>query len=254
MLQCSCVPHYTLQDYLKSTGPAGVFSRYVANRLPDAISAAVLDGDRVVGTAIAGRTFGLYEAYPHWILADTAEAAELLAHHLLISDRVVNAPQAFLKPLQQLYERQQFSTDCLYLLKPSQFRPISHSQQVRVLTTPELQQLELPEELHAFLGNLDDWQGSMQLYGIVEAGRLCCIADMIVHDQDYTVIQQLYTITSYRGQGLAQRLVSTMAEQILQQRKTPVYVAAEDNAPSRAIAEKLGFSLDAQWVFISEQE
>jgi GNAT superfamily N-acetyltransferase len=244
--------NHQLAAYLRHVGPAGVFSRYVIGKKAGAASIAAIHEEGIVGTAVSGRTLGLFEAYSHWIFADTYAAAAVLADALSHDDEIaINFPLIYFDLFQSICAARTLSLDCVYLLPASRFRPLSGQYDVQKLNSAELKQLVIGEELRPLLGALDDWQGGMHLYGIVQANQLVCVGEATVQDRELAVIQQLYTVQAYRGQNMARTLVSHVVERLIAEQKVPMYVVSEDNVASRRIAEKLGFILDSQWGFIA---
>lgn len=241
------LPNYQLAAYLDQVGAAGVFSRYVLARQPDAESLAVVEDGHVVGTAVAGSSVGLYEAYPHWIFAGAPETALLLAEAARSESPALNFPLSYLDLIQTTYPQHQISIDRLYVLPQSRFRPIRGAASVMRLDAAALQTLYLPAELQPFIGAADAWTGDYTLHGIVLQDTLVCIGETLVQDRHYGAIQQIYTLPAYRRCGLAQQLVSACCASLLAQHKLPIYVVDEDNLPSRHLAEKLGFLLDSCW-------
>jgi RimJ/RimL family protein N-acetyltransferase len=243
------LPNRRLWSYLRYIGPAGVFSRYVSTHRPDARSWAVLRHNRLCGVAIAGHTAGLNEAYAHWLFADTPDAAALLAQPLLADSPTLYVPLSYLHVIQQFCPQRTISTDRLYLLPPTHFKPVSGNAVVR-LSANSLRQLNIPAEMQPLIGSADAWQEPMALFGIVHKSTLVCIGEILVQDRHSGVIQQIYTLPDYRGAGLAPQLVSQLARRLLTCRKLPIYVVAEDNLASRRVVEKLGFILDSCWGYL----
>ena len=250
MSQVVKLPNHQLTAYLDQVGAAGVFSRYVIARRPDAESLAVVEHERVVGTAVAGSSVELYEAYPHWIFANSPEAALLLAQATRNDSPALNFPLSYLDQVQAIYPQHQISVDRLYVLPQSRFRATHGAASVRRIDAAALQTLDVPAELQPLIGAADAWNGDYALHGIVLQHTLVCIGETLVQDRHYGAIQQIYTLPTYRGRGLAQQLVSACCESLLAQHKLPIYVVAEDNLPSRHLAEKLGFLLDSSWAYL----
>lgn len=244
------LPNRELAPFLDQMGAAGIFSRYVTAQWPDAESAAVLDNERVVGTAIAGSTVELYEAAPRWIFAGSPEAALLLAQATQSEAPNINFPLSHLDLFQAIYPQHRISIDRLYVLPQSRFRATPGDVQVRQLDATALKALRIPAELRPFIGAADAWQDRYVLHGIVQDETLVCIGETVVQDQHYGAIQQIYTLPAYRGRGLAQQLVGACCLALLAQAKRPIYVVADDNLPSRHVAEKLGFLLDSCWGYL----
>ncbi len=140
--------------------------------------------------------------------------------------------------------------DRLYVLPPSRFRDSAAIHPVVQLSTGLLRSVHIEPELHPLLGNLEHWHGETGLYGIVQNSLLVCIGDIMVQDGYMGAIQQVYTLAGHRGQGLARGLVTFLARTLLEHGKLPVYVVAEDNRPSRRIAETVGFMLDSCWGYL----
>lgn len=245
------LPNHQLAAYLDQVGAVGVFSRYVIARQPEAESLAVVEDGRVVGTAVAGSSVGLYEAYPHWIFAGSPEAALLLAQATKSDSPALNFPLSYFDQIQAVYPHHQISIDRLYVLPQSRFHAAQGIACIRRLDAAALQTLNIPVELQPFIGALDDWQDDHVLFGIVLQNTLVCIGETLVQDRHYGAIQQIFTLPAYRGRGLAQQLVSACCESLLAQHKLPIYVAAEDNLLSRHLAEKLGFLLDSCWGYLT---
>lgn len=246
-MQLKYLPNHKLEAFLGQVGAAGVFSRYIIAQRPDAESPAVISNRRVVGTAIAGSAVGLYEAYPRWIFASSPEAALLLAQATKSEAPAINFPLSYLDLFQATYPQHQISSDQLYVLPRSRFRAALGAARVQKLDATALKTLHIRDELQPFIGSTDAWQGNYVLYGIVKDHTLACIGETVVQDRHSGVIQQIYTLPACRGRGLAQQLVSACCQALLDQKKLPLYVVAENNLPSRHIAEKLGFLLDSCW-------
>ncbi|MBV9790069.1 MAG: GNAT family N-acetyltransferase [Chloroflexi bacterium] len=250
MSQVVKLPNHQLAAYLDQVGAAGVFSRYVIARQPDAESLAVVENGRVVGTAVAGSSVGLFEAYSHWIFAGSPEAALLLAQATRNDSPALNFPLSYLDQVQATYPQHQISVDRLYVLPQSRFHAARGAAPVQRIDAAALQMLDVPAELQPLIGAADAWTGDYTLHGIVLQHTLVCIGETIVQDQHYGAIQQIYTLPAYRGRSLAQQLVSACCDSLLAQHKLPIYVAAEDNLPSRHLAEKLGFLLDSRYGYL----
>ena len=246
-MHCVSLHNHRLQAYVNAVGPAGLFSRYVVRRKPDSSSLAVLHRNQVLGTAISGQTAELWESYPYWVFANTPDAAAVLAHALGKSVSGLNVPLHYVDIFQTLHPDRSLSVDRLYALPPSRFQDSAAVHPVVQLSTALLRDVHIEPELHPLLGNLEHWHGETRLYGIVQNSLLVCIGDIMVQDAYLGAIQQLYTLASHRGQGLARSLVTFLARTLLQHQKLPLYVVAEDNLPSRRIAETAGFMLDSCW-------
>lgn len=249
-MQLKYLPNHELAPFLDQVGVVGVFSRYVIAQRPDAESVAVLDDGRVVGTAIAGSNVDLHEAAPHWIFAGSPEAALLLAEATRSAAPNINFPLSYLDLLQGIYPQHKLSIDRLYVLPQSRFRATPGDVEVRQLDASALKTLHIPAELRPFIGAAEAWQGRYALHGIVQNETLVCIGETVVQDRHYGAIQQIYTLPAYRGRALAQQLVSACCQTLLAQNKRPIYVVADDNLPSRRVAEKLGFLLESCWGYI----
>ncbi|HEY0736537.1 MAG TPA: GNAT family N-acetyltransferase [Herpetosiphonaceae bacterium] len=244
------LPNRELAPFLDQMGAAGIFSRYVIAQRPDAESAAVLDNGRVVGTAIAGSSVELYEAAPHWIFAVSPEAALLLAQSTQSASPNINFPLSYLDLFQAIYPQHQLSIDRLYVLPRSRFHATPGDVPVQQLDATALKALRIPAELQPFIGAVDAWQGRYVLHGIVQDETLICIGETVVQDRHSGAIQQIYTLPADRGRGLARRLVGACCQALLAQGTCPIYVVADDNLPSRRVAEKFGFLLDSCWGYL----
>jgi RimJ/RimL family protein N-acetyltransferase len=77
--------------------------------------------------------------------------------------------------------------------------------------------------------------------GAVVDGRLVAIASTCARAERHAEIQ-IYTLEEWRGRGLASAAASLVARRIVESGQTPVWMAAEDNAVSRHIAQKIGFT------------
>lgn len=249
-MQLKYLPNHELAPFLDQVGAAGIFSRYVVAQRPDAESAAMLDTGRVIGTAVAGSSVGLYEAAPHWIFASSPEAALLLAQATQSDSPNINVPLSYLDLFQATYPQHQISIDRLYVLPQSRFRATPGAAQAQRLDATALKALHIPAELLPFVGAADAWQDRYVLHGIAQNDTLVCIGETVVQDRHSGAIQQIYTLPAYRGRGLAQRLVSACCQSLLAHGKRPIYVVADDNLPSRRVAEKLGFLLDSCWGYL----
>lgn len=243
------VPHYQLSDYLSATGITGVFARYVVEKRPHEQSRAALDGAKVLGVAIAGRDFGLYEAYSHWIFAANGEAARLLAESLKGPEVSVNFPLEYNGLFREVFPGHQFTPDRFYVLNASNFKEASRYE-VKRLLSKDLRGLRLEAELKPYIGKVDDWRQDKPLYGVVEDGRLVAIGEATVQAGEVAAIQQVYTLKEKRGQQYGRCVVSHISKLLLAEQKIPTYLVSESNAPSVALAESLGFEIAARVGFV----
>lgn len=241
------VEHHRLEDYLARTGAAGLFARHVASARPNSTSLAVVDDGRIRGLVIAGREHGLYEAYSHWLFAKSPDVASMLVSHLDMSGISLSYPievgSAVIRALGDARVKHEY--DRIYLLPRTS--DVSISPRVERLTTAALRRLEIAPMLAGILGPLDDWGEASRLHGIVDRGALVSIAESWVRDGTFAAIQQVVTLDSHRGRGLARDLVAHVSCELLEQQLQPLYVVAESNGPSVRLVERLGFVLHERW-------
>ncbi|HEX2911258.1 MAG TPA: GNAT family N-acetyltransferase [Chloroflexia bacterium] len=249
-MEIELIANNRLKEFLQRTGPAGVFARYVAQLKPQEKSLAVLADAQVLGTALCGRDFDLYEAFPHWVFTSSPEAAQLLAQ-ALPQTLAMNYPLQFKSIFQRAFPLRTHSVDRIYTL--TIFNGICIPEeypQVRLLTGKELSRLLIAPEIRHLLGNFSDWTEEKPLYGIQSADELVAIAEAQVQDDQYGAIQQLYTVESWRGKGLAKKLVGKICHDLLVKGKKPLYQVSEDNPASLKVTESLGFVLESRWGFM----
>lgn len=78
-------------------------------------------------------------------------------------------------------------------------------------------------------------------YGVFDGDRLIAMAGERLHLNDYSEISAVCTHPDYAGKGYAAFLVSMIAEQIMQQGKTPFLHVKWDNQRAIKMYERLGF-------------
>jgi ribosomal protein S18 acetylase RimI-like enzyme len=243
-----------LADFLRPIGPAGVFPRYVATQARERLSLTCTRDGRVVGTIIGGAECGLYQAYAYWLIAESDDVAAALCRSLRDADAPGRADRFWLEARPEQAEivalalRQPVWTrDCLYVAH----RPIADFGDVRVerLVAQKLYALSIAPELGPILGVLDDWTDEAALYGVVDGNDLIAVAEASVRDDHHAAIQQVFTVSSHRGRGIARAIVATVTNDLLARGLRPVYVVDENNTASVHLVERLGFELLERWAF-----
>lgn len=77
--------------------------------------------------------------------------------------------------------------------------------------------------------------------------------DLSDHESSYGEVGHIYTAPSYRGRGFATVLIGHLARQIFK-KKSAVFLSSDANdAPSRHLYEKMGFTADAEMVNLRQQ-
>lgn len=238
--------HRELRQYLSRCGPEGLFARYVAEQRPEESSPAVIRNDAVVGVGMTGRTCGLFEAFPTWILCDDVEACEALLP-FLPDPLPMNLPIDYEVALRQWFPDISLSTDLLYLLEREDFRAVRSESELVRLTPQLLRSIDIPDEIAPMIGPPDALPDGFPLFGVIESESLVGIADCSVRDGSFGAVQQVYVCRTLRGAGLGSRIVAGIVERLLEAGLTPLYLVAETNLPSIALAERLGFRCASRW-------
>ncbi len=79
--------------------------------------------------------------------------------------------------------------------------------------------------------------------GVRVDGRLASMAGQRLGLNDFTEVSAVCTWPEFRGRGFANALVSTVANAVFEQNKTPFLGVREDNVSAIGVYEKVGFTI-----------
>ncbi len=138
---------------------------------------------------------------------------------------IISAPAIYLPLLGGLFDINSVQNMNLYVLDKSRFQPI-----INVLVSKTDSYNGLPRYVIRQSG---DGQESFRGEIVASAGlnwRSDRFAEMYVH-----------TKSPYRRKGLGRSVVAALVQSVLEQGQIPLYVVGDDNAPSKQLAESIGF-------------
>jgi ribosomal protein S18 acetylase RimI-like enzyme len=221
-------------------GVEGTFARYLLARIPNAPMLRWTGAPNQV--AISGAPYGHYEASFTWILGGRLDAASAFVEHLAKQPHLqAYLPHALAEPIAAAFDALAVSTDRVYTLahppEPSAIagRIVELRADTELALAPDLQSSIPPP---AFRRRVD-----FPYCAVVEDDTVVAIAECAVDDGRFTVIQQVRTAAACRGRGLGRALVAAMCRDIVARGRTPVYICAENNLASVALARSVGLSL-----------
>ena len=221
-------------------GIEGTFARYLLARIPDA---KMLRWTGAPGqVAISGAPYGHYEASFTWILGGRLDAASAFVEHLAKQPHMqAYLPSAHAEPIAAAFPDLVVSTDRVYtLFQPPELpaiagRIVELRADTALALAPDLQSSIPPP---AFRRRVD-----FPYWAVVEDDTVVAIAECAVDDGRFTVIQQVRTTEACRGRGLGRALVAAMCRDIVARGRMPVYICAESNVASVALARSTGLAL-----------
>jgi len=233
------------QQYLSAVGAAGVFSRWIVAQRPRAKSLGVLSGSQLVAVAILGPSIGLPQAASCWVFSDSAEAFACLLEQLR---QMRVGPLSFpLRFVDYVARGSDVSVDRFYVMLQSRTRKRLGASEVEHLSRGRFANLTIPDEMTRLIGTIGSIPEGFPYYGVVRNNTLVALAESCVRDSESAAIQQVFTISSARGQGFGHAVVEYIALDLLKDGIIPTYFTDEVNRESVSLAESVGFELDSRW-------
>jgi len=232
-------------QYLSAVGVVGVFSRWVVAHRPHAKSLCVLSGSQIVAVAILGPSIGLPQAASCWVFSDSTEAFACLLEQLR---QMRVGPLSFpLRFLDYVARGSDVSVDHFYVMLQSRAGKRIGVSGVEYLSRERFANLTIPDEMTRLLGTIESIPEGFPYYGVVRSNTLVALAESCVRDSELAAIQQVFTISSARGQGFGHAVVEYAALDLLKDGIIPTYFTDESNRESVFLAESVGFELDSRW-------
>lgn len=211
---------------LVGDGPADAVADYYAFHHPDAKTGLVAYPDgaaHAMGYLALSRTgVDLFRPFVTLRLpiGDLEMSADVIYHALPVGTAVILfAPAPYAPLLYALFEIQSEERLRLYTLSPRHFEPI-----INVLVA----QTEGPNGLPRFVIRSQN------------DGSIAAAAGLNWQSPRYAELS-VNTDLNHRRQGLGQSVVAAMAQHVLANGRSPIYLVAENNQPSIHLAENVGF-------------
>ncbi len=82
---------------------------------------------------------------------------------------------------------------------------------------------------------------AFRFFGLRVGREVVALLDVSVDDGDHALVQQVHTAPELRGRGLGARLLAEVVRRMTAEGRAAVYVAADDNVASLALARSVGF-------------
>lgn len=243
------ITNLEITSYLTARGVFSLFPLYVCQQRPEAVSHCAFTDIDIQGCLVTGKYCGLGWIHSHWLIANDKPATLSLLKHLRDSegeDICLNFPLEFHDEVQVVFPDKGITVDHLYALIPSRFHERKATHPVKLITEELLSQITIPGEMTRLIGSDHKAYNGIPFFGIVIDNQLVSIGEAVCDTGTYAAIQQVYTVASHRGQGLGSMVVSSIAADLIGQKKTPIYWVAEDNDSSIRLVHKLGFELVAR--------
>ncbi len=233
------------QQYLSAVGVAGVFSRWVIAQRPRTKSLGVFSGSELVAVAIPGPSIGLPQASSCWVFCDSEEAFACLLDQLR---QMRVGPLSFpLRFVDYVARGSDVSIDRFYVILQSRTGKRRGASEVEHLSCGRFANLIIPDEMTRLIGSIGNIPEEFPYYGVVRNNTLVALAESCVRDSKLAAIQQVFTISSARGQGFGHAVVENVALDLLKDGIIPTYFTDEANRESVSLAESVGFELDSRW-------
>ena len=114
-------------------------------------------------------------------------------------------------------------------------------------------ELKLSDELKAKLPPEEIWEECGFMYAGLEVdGEVQSLAEFTVDDENFCVIQQVYTAQESRRNGFARSLVASLSSVLLKQDVVPLMQISDRNISSKRLAESCGFEVAETFLVIEE--
>ena len=232
-----------MRDALKDLGPEGVFLRF----LWALTERQDLFHHTSVGLMGCGAPARVFVAADHWLFSSSREAAiEML--HLATSQswaRVVNWIAPGEPPCPKGWK---MGTDVMFTGSGDAAESVSILSGNAVIEAldrvhPSLQDRIPPAPIRSSL--------PFQFHGLEIEGQLVALCDTTVHDDQWTVIQQVHTAPDFRRRGHAKALVTSVLSEIRRKGTQGVWVCDAENTPSIALATACGLTLQRRFSRLS---
>ncbi|MCD4706532.1 MAG: GNAT family N-acetyltransferase [Candidatus Sabulitectum sp.] len=212
---------------------------------PSEKSLGAFSGSRLVGVAIPGPSIGLPQAASCWVFTDSAEAFSCLLNQL--RQARVGSLSFPLPYMDCVARHNDVSIDRFYVMGQSQIKTKLGASEVEHLSRRRFENLTIPDEMTRLVGCIDSIPEGFPYYGIVRKNEIVALAETGVRDTEVAAIQQVFTLSSARGQGFGRTVVEYVALDLLKDGLLPTYFTAELNRESVSLAESAGFELDSRW-------
>jgi hypothetical protein len=245
-VEIKSIANLEIAPYLAARGLFSSFPLYVCQQKPEAVSRCAVTDIGIQGCLVTGKYCGLDWIHSHWLIANDKPATRSLLRHLRDSegeDICLSFPLEFYDEVQAVFPDKSITVDHLYALIPSRFHERKATHPIKLITEELLSQIIIPDEMTRLIGSDHKAYNGIPFFGIVIDNQLVSIGEAVCDTGTYAAIQQAYTVATHRGQGMGSMVVSSIAADLIVQKKTPVYWVAEDNDSSIRLVQKLGFEL-----------
>lgn len=243
--------HADLASWLARHPPQhALFPTAIVQRAPsgEALTATHPDG-ALRGVLISGPDHGLFEAQGDWLIAEDDDAAEALIDAWTAGapppGRALIAHARFADVLdQRASDGWTRSADVVLVARPGDLRapPLRAGRRAAALNAALLDTWATPAPMRPYLVRSDIVTHGMRFFAVAEDDRICAIAETNIDAGFGASIQQVFTPPALRRRGYASDVVAAATASLHAEGKLATYHADADNAPSIALAKRLGFA------------
>lgn len=171
-------------------------------------------------------------------------SASALLHHLEFPNYLVHTFGPLLPCLKHLFTVREVQLNFVYTLQTENFYPQADAR-VRPLI-PRGSPISY---------NVGEEKISLEtFYGLFLEDQLVCYGGTQFEDEEWAEIAWLRTEEAHQRRGYGVKVVSAIVEDLLRERKKPVYRVTADNVSSRRLAEKLGFNLHSEFLYVTVRQ
>lgn len=161
--------------------------------------------------------------------------------HLSLPAYIIQTSASFLPLLKKNFFVKEVQLNLVYTLEEEDFLPIRDSRVHPLIPRGSPISYSVGEEkisLETF-------------FGLFIGDSLASYGGTQFETEEWAEIAWLKTEDAYKRRGYGSKVVSAIVEDLLRAGKRPIYRATADNIASRRLAEKLGFHLHSEYIYVA---
>ena len=179
------------------------------------------------------------------LIATTHDGVRELVKRLPANGRAgwrLSFPEWAMRDVAELWPAAQLSFDIYHLCRQEDYRaPVPAKVDLVRVTPDHVDRYVFDLELVKAMSGLSWQQCRCPIYGAMVAGQIVSVADGTAMTEYVSIVQQVYTVPSFRERGLAKAVVAKLTEEILALTRVAAYTADYTNHRSLALARALGY-------------
>jgi GNAT superfamily N-acetyltransferase len=164
-----------------------------------------------------------------------------LLNHLSLDHYLIQIPYPLLPLLRRAFIVRTVETNLLYVLRKEDFLP-ARDARVRPL---------IPRGFPICYQVGEEKLSLETFYGLFLDDQVVSYGGTQFETQELAEIAWLRTDENHQHKGYATKVVSAVVEDLLEEDKLPIYRVSADNLASRRVAERLGFTLHGEFLYVT---